>query len=239
MTQARSCSIIIPLYNERDNVPLLADAVKQVFENLQGECECLLVNDGSSDGTREAIERVAASDSRFRAVHLIRNFGQSAALWAGMTHAFGDYILTLDGDLQNDPADLPKIVELLDDYDCVCGYRVNRQDSFVRKVSSRVANAIRNVCLKDGLRDTGCGTKGFRRECIGHLVPFNGAHRFYGAIVRAAGLRIVECPVSHHPRQHGQSKYGIRNRLGRGLFDLVGVAWLQRRLVHPEVERES
>lgn len=239
MAQQPSCSVVVPFYNECENVPLLAERIKAVFEQLPGDCDCVMVNDGSRDGTREAMDAVASADGRFHAVHLARNFGQSAALWAGMKRAEGELILTLDGDMQNDPADLPALVELLKDYDCVCGYRENRQDSFVRKLSSRIANGVRNTLLKDGLRDTGCGTKGFRRQCVDHLVPFNGAHRFYGAVLRSAGMRIAECPVRHHPRQYGQSKYGIGNRLGRGIFDLVGVAWLQRRLVHPVVEGES
>lgn len=239
MTEKHSVSVVIPFYNERENVPLMAARLRPVFAAMGGDCECLLVNDGSKDGTREAIEAVAAADARFRAVHHVRNFGQSAALISGMRRAKGDYVLTLDGDLQNDPEDLPELVKLLAEYDCVCGYRAKRNDTWVRRVSSRVANAVRKSILKDGLRDTGCGTKGFRRECVRYLVCFNGAHRFFAAVLLCAGMRITECPVRHHPRTHGVSKYGIGNRLGRGLFDLVGVAWLQRRLVFPAVEGDS
>ncbi len=230
-------SVVVPLYNEEDNVRPLFDKIAAVFDLMPGyEHECLLVNDGSTDGTAAAIDRVAEEDDRFRHIQLTENCGQSAALWAGMTHANGDYILTIDGDLQNDPADFPKIVELLGDYDCVCGYRANRRDTWVRKASSRIANGVRNAILRDGLRDTGCGTKGFRRECVRYLIPFNGAHRFYGAVLRNAGMRLTECPVQHHPRQHGVSKYGIGNRLGRGIYDLIGVAWLLRRVVYPDVK---
>lgn len=239
MTNEPLVSIVIPLYNERENVPLLAERIQPVFDALHDPAECILVNDGSSDGTREAMQAVAQADPRFRAVHHVRNFGQSAAILTGMRHARGEYILTLDGDLQNDPEDLPKIVEMLGEFDCVCGYRAERHDTWVRKVSSRVANRVRNACLHDGLRDTGCGTKGFRKKCVRYLVSFNGAHRFFGAVLKAAGMTIAECPVRHHARQFGVSKYGIGNRLGRGLFDLVGVAWLQRRLVFPDVEGET
>jgi dolichol-phosphate mannosyltransferase len=232
-------SIVVPLYNECENVPILAERIRPVFDAFGAPAECLLVDDGSADGTAAAIAEVARADPRFRAVRHARNFGQSAALLTGMRRARGEYIVTLDGDLQNDPEDLPKLVEMLGEYDCVCGYRTERHDSWLRRVSSRVANAVRNACLHDGLRDTGCGTKGFRRACVGYLVAFNGAHRFFGAVLRSAGLRIAECPVRHHARRYGVSKYGIGNRLGRGLFDLVGVAWLQRRLVYPEVEGES
>ena len=239
MTVNRSISVVVPFYNERENVPLMAARLRAVFDAMGGACECLLVNDGSQDGTREAINAVAAGDSRFRAVHHVRNFGQSAALLSGMRRAKGDYILTLDGDLQNDPEDLPELIRLLADYACVCGYRAKRNDTWVRRASSRIANAVRKTILKDGLRDTGCGTKGFRRECVARLVCFNGAHRFFAAVLLSAGMRITECPVRHHSREHGVSKYGIGNRLGRGLFDLVGVAWLQRRLVFPVVEGDA
>ena len=233
-------SVVVPFYNEEDNVAVLSEKIKDAFAAMPDyDHECLLVNDGSSDGTRDAIDAMAASDSRFRGVHFVRNFGQSAALLAGMQRAKGDYILTIDGDLQNDPADFPTIVEMLGEYDCVCGYRASRHDSWVRKLSSRVANRVRNAVLHDGLRDTGCGTKGFRRKCVDYLVPFNGAHRFFGAVLRNAGMTIAECPVSHHARVHGDSKYGIQNRLWRGIYDLFGVAWLRKRHVHPIVEGED
>lgn len=239
MSNARAVSVVIPFYNEHENVPLMAARLAPVFDQMGGTCECLMVNDGSKDGTREAMEAVSKADPRFRAVHHTRNFGQSAALMSGMRLAKGDYILTLDGDLQNDPEDIPELVRLLADYDVVCGYRAKRNDDFVRRISSRVANKVRNAILKDGLRDTGCGTKGFRRHCVPCLVAFNGAHRFFAAVLRSAGMTITECPVRHHPREHGVSKYGVGNRLWRGIYDLIGVGWLQRRLVFPSVEGES
>lgn len=233
-------SVIVPFYNEETNVPLLWERIAAVFDQLPAhDLECLFVNDGSTDGTRAAIDATAAGDARVRPVHLDGNHGQSAALYAGLTRARGEYLLTLDGDLQNDPADFPRFLELLADYDCVCGYRANRHDSAVRLLSSRVANAVRNWVLRDGVRDTGCGSKGFRRSCLPHFVCFNGLHRFFPVFVRRAGLTIVEAPVTHHARQYGVSKYGIGNRLWRGIFDLIGVAWLRRRHVVVRVEGEA
>lgn len=229
-------SVVIPFYNEHENVPLLA---QKVFEALDAyDYECLFVNDGSTDGTREQIDALVRTNPRVRPVHMDGNQGQSAAILAGMQRAKGDYILTIDGDLQNDPADFPKLIELLSDYDLVCGYRAKRNDTWVRRVSSRVANKVRGAILKDGIRDTGCGTKGFRRECVPHLVAFNGAHRFFAAVLRGAGFSIVETPVQHHERQHGESKYGINNRLWRGIYDLVGVTWLLKRQLAVRVEDE-
>jgi dolichol-phosphate mannosyltransferase len=228
-------SIVVPLFNERDNVPILVERTLAAMSTVPDtRYELILVDDGSTDGTREAIDAIA--NGNIRGLHMAGNQGQSAALVAGMRAAAGEFILTMDGDLQNDPADFPRILELLQQFDCVCGYRSKRQDTPIRRVSSRVANAVRNAILKDGIRDSGCGVKGYRRACVTHIVPFNGAHRFIAAMLRGAGFTIVECPVAHHPRVHGQSKYGIGNRLWRGIYDMFGVAWLRRRYVPARTE---
>ena len=233
-------SVVVPFYNEEENVPLLAERINAVFATLpEYDYECLFVNDGSTDGTREQLEQLRASNPHVRPIHLTENRGQSAALVAGMRRAKGEYILTLDGDLQNDPRDFPKFLELLKEYDCVCGYRAKRQDSLVKKVSSRIANKVRNGILRDGIRDTGCGSKGFRRCCLEHIVPFNGVHRFFAVMIRNGGLTLTECEVAHHPRQYGVSKYGIHNRLWRGIYDLFGVAWLKKRYVTFTVEGDD
>jgi len=233
-------SVVVPLYNEEENVAPLAEKIEKVFAELAGcDYECLLVNDGSTDGTRAALDNLAERDPRFRPLHLVENRGQSAALVAGMRRAEGEYVLTLDGDLQNDPGDFPTVLELLKTHDCVCGYRAKRQDTWVRRMSSRIANGVRRGILNDGIRDAGCGTKGFRRHCIEHIVPFNGVHRYFAVMMRNAGLSIAECEVTHHPRIHGVSKYGIHNRLWRGIYDLIGVRWLSRRYVTFQVEGED
>jgi dolichol-phosphate mannosyltransferase len=233
-------SVVIPVYNEVENVPILLERVGAVFSSLpEFAYECLVVNDGSTDGTRELLERIQRANAQLRPVHLPQNRGQSAALLAGLQGARGEYILTVDGDLQNDPADFPAFLELLTKYDCVIGVRTNRHDTWVRNLSSRVANAVRNAVLRDGIRDAGCGAKGFRRACLKHIPPFNGVHRFVAVFIRHAGLSIVQCDVTHHPRMHGVSKYGIGNRLWRGIVDMAGVAWLRRRYVSLDVEGEG
>jgi dolichol-phosphate mannosyltransferase len=232
-------SVVIPCFNEAENIPTLATRVHDVFKTLEGyDYECLFVDDGSTDDTPEVLRALSVDDPNIRPLRLVRNAGQSAALVAGLQHARGDLILTLDGDLQNDPRDFPKFLELLETYDCVCGYRAIRNDTWIRRVSSRAANAVRNGILHDGVRDSGCGAKGFRRACLSSVVPFNGVHRFLPALIRQAGFTLVEWPVVHHPRTHGVSKYGIHNRLWRGLYDLIGVAWLQKRVVRPEVSSQ-
>ena len=233
-------SVVVPFYNEEDNVPLLAERVDAVFQPLPDYTyEGVYVNDGSSDGTHACLDALAETFPSVRPLHLERNAGQSAALMAGIARARGAYIVTLDGDLQNDPADIPRILELLQDFDCVCGYRAERRDTWVRKVSSYVANAVLNTLLRDGIRDSGCGIKGFHKTCAAQLPVYNGVHRFFAVYVRAAGFSLTECPVAHHPREHGSSKYGIHNRLWRGILDLFGAAWLRRRLVVIRVEGEE
>jgi len=205
-----------------------------VFAGLsEYDYELILVDDGSSDGTGERIEELAAENPKIRPHLFDRNYGQSAALVAGMRLAGGEVLLTLDGDLQSDPRDFPAVLAKLETDDAVFGYRAGRQDTWLRRASSRVANRVRNWVLRDGVRDTGCGLKGFRRSVVPHLVSWSGAHRFFAVTVRLAGLTIAETPARHHPRRHGVSKYGVHNRLWRGLFDLLGVRWLCLRYVNP------
>lgn len=232
-------SVVIPLFNELDNVEPLVRQVGDVFHGLPAyDHELLLVDDGSSDGTGERIGDLAAAGPAVRPVRFDRNYGQSAALVAGMRLARGDLIITLDGDLQNDPRDIPAVLDGLKVSDAVFGYRVGRKDSWLKRVSSRIANRVRNWVLQDGVRDTGCGLKGFRRAVLPHLVAFNGAHRYFAVTVRLAGLTLAEVPVRHHPRQHGTSKYGVHNRLWRGLHDLAGVRWLRKRYVVPRTKED-
>ena len=229
-------SVVVPFYNEEDNVAPLVGRIEAAFDGLSGYTyECVLVDDGSTDATAERLAAAAARNPAVKPLRMARNFGQSAAMVAGMRASDGDFVLTLDGDLQNDPADFPEMLALLQEHDCVFGYRANRNDSWVRLLSSRVANWVRNAILHDGIRDSGCGIKGFRRRCVNNLVAFNGVHRFLAVFMRAQGYSIVEYPVTHHARHTGVSKYGINNRLWRGLYDLVGVAWLRRRQVFFEV----
>jgi len=224
-------SVVIPAYNELDNLePLLAE-LRAALAGVPGEHEIVLVDDGSQDGTAERIAAEARRDPRVRAVLLEQNAGQSAALAAGLARARGRVIVTLDADLQNDPADLPRLLAALDQADVVSGVRTGRQDSRVRLISSRIANATRRAVLGDPVTDIGCSFKAYRREALEGLPMFVGVHRFLPALCVFRGARFVEVPLSHRARLHGTSKYGVSNRLWRGLRDLVGVAWLKSRLV--------
>ncbi len=233
-------SVVVPFFNELENVEPLVRQVGETFAGLpEYRHELILVDDGSSDGTADRIRELAAADPTLRPLIFDSNYGQSAALVAGMRLAGGERILTLDGDLQNDPRDFPAVLAKLETHDAVFGYRAGRQDRWLRRVSSRVANRVRNWVLRDGVRDIGCGLKGFRRCVVPHLVSYNGAHRYLAVSVRLAGLTIAEIPARHHPRRHGRSKYGVHNRLWRSLYDLAGVRWLRTRYVNPKIRRED
>lgn len=223
-------SVIIPAYNEAQNLPLLIRRIASVFSSVADhDYECIVVNDASTDETDQVLHALAAAIPELRYLNMTRNSGQSAALLAGMRMASGTYIITMDADLQNDPNDIPLLLEKLQHYDCVCGYRAGRHDSPGRRLTSYLGNLVRRWIVDDGIRDAGCGIKGFRRECLAHIIPFHGVHRFFAAMVRNGGLSVTEVPVSHHPRIHGQSKYGFLNRIFWVLYDFVGVGWLRKR----------
>lgn len=217
-------SIIIPFYNEEENISSVIEEVKRA----QPEAEIIAVNDGSTDSTAQKL----AEESGIRVITIPRNLGQSAALYLGLNAASGDICVMMDGDAQNDPSDIPALLDQMKNADVVCGYRKKRQDSRAKKIASRIANKIRSAVLGDGIRDTGCTLKAMRKEHVKHLIPFNGLHRFLPALLRAADLKIIEIPVNHRPRKFGKSKYTIGGRALRGIYDLIGVQWFLKRRIH-------
>lgn len=221
-------SVVIPVFNEVQNVQPLVEKLRSALEGVVGPFEILFVDDGSTDGTLDELRRVQGLDPRIRILHLRKNLGQTAALTAGFHHARAEAIVTLDGDLQNDPADIPHLVEKLAEWDVVCGVRVRRQDGWVKKVSSRIANGIRNWATHDDIIDTGCTLKAYRRACFKGIEFYNGMHRFLPTLLRMRGFRVIQVPVSHHPRFKGRTKYGTWGRLVKGLSDLYVVRWMQR-----------
>lgn len=233
-------SVIIPAFNEAQNLPLLLAQVRDVFDTLRDwRYECIVVDDASTDNTEQVLRALAPDYPTLRLLRMPRNSGQSAALLAGMRRSVGAYIITLDADLQNDPADIPGLLEALQEADCVCGYRQQRQDSFFKRLTSKVGNRVRRWMVDDGVRDAGCGIKGFRRPCLEHIVPFHGVHRFFAAMVRNGGLTVVEVPVTHRPRVHGISKYGFLNRVFWVLYDFFGVTWLKKRYLIVTCEEKA
>ncbi|MBU6376981.1 MAG: glycosyltransferase family 2 protein [Gammaproteobacteria bacterium] len=220
-------SVVIPVCNEVDNVGPLA---REIVAALQGRrFEILFVDDGSTDGTAEALRELRASIPQLRVLRHSFRSGQSAAVCSGVRHARADWIATLDGDGQNDPADIPALFETRGLAELVMGNRVRRRDTWLRHLQSRVANGVRGRLLGDGTPDTGCGIKVMRRDVFMELPRFDHMHRFLPALFLRAGARVVSVPVSHRPRERGASKYGLFDRLWVGIVDIFGVMWLRRR----------
>jgi len=205
--------LVVPLFQEEGNVLPLMEAVRPVLEQLPGGYEVLLVNDGSSDGTRDEINACVRANARVRGLHLERNEGQAAALLRGLRAAKGEILLTMDGDGQNDPRDFPLLIACLDDgeADVACGIRTPRSDSGLRRAMSRLANRVRGFVLRDNVSDAGCQLRAFRRELVAVLEPSPLLQSFLPAIAVHAGFRVCERAVRHHPRRAGESKYGLRN----------------------------
>ena len=222
-------SIVVPVFNEQDNILPLAREVAKAFDKEPRSFELVFIDDASRDGTWRKIQEAYQLDPRVRGVRHERNSGQSAALWTGIEFTTGGIIGTLDGDLQNDPADLPRLFAELNSVDFVSGVRVNRQDNWVRRISSAIARRARKAVLGADFRDTGCALRVFKRAALDGIFPFNGWHRFLPILVEGGGATTKEVPINHRPRGAGVSKYGVWDRLGRGIFDLIGVRWYQKR----------
>src|SRR6266513_2327442 len=234
MTDSPAVSVIVPVYNEEENIPILQAELRAALRGI--DHELIFVDDGSADRTAQRIEAAP----NLRMIRFERNAGQSAAIYAGLQAAHGAILVLIDGDLQNDPADIPKLVgEISRSADLVCGYRAQRRDTRVKRLTSRIANAVRSRFTKDGVRDTGCTLKAMRRECVSALVPFKGMHRFIPALVKGAGCRLVEIPVNHRPRRFGQSKYGLGNRALRATIDMFGVRWLLSRRLNYKIREKK
>jgi dolichol-phosphate mannosyltransferase len=225
-------SIVVPLYNEEENVPLLEREIARTLADAGRTYELIFVDDGSTDGSFEALRRLADENPAIRILRHLRNAGQSAALAAGFRAARGAIVVTLDADLQNDPADIPRLLARLDEgFDVVSGVRRERRDSWTRRMSSRIANSVRNWATDESVADVGCSLKAYRREFLENLPMFTGMHRFLPTLVRWNGARLAEIDVNHRPRLHGVAKYGIGNRLFRALADLFAVRWMRKRWI--------
>jgi len=226
-------SVVVPLFNEEESISLLQTELSAALKNF--DYEIVFVDDGSADCTADRIER----KMNVRVIRFEKNAGQSAAIYAGVMAARGATLVLIDGDLQNDPADIPRLLnEIARGADLVCGYRAQRRDTRVKRLTSRIANAVRSRFTKDGVRDTGCTLKAMRHECVSALVPFKGMHRFIPALVKGAGFGLVEIPVNHRLRRFGRSKYGLGNRALRATIDMFGVRWLLSRGLNYKI-RES
>ncbi len=229
-------SIVIPVYNEEKNLDILLSEIQEAVKDSNHTYEIIFVNDGSQDGSREIIRSMAREHLEVKGVHFKKNCGQTAAFDAGFKRAQGKIIITMDSDLQNDPKDIPLLLEQLNDWDAVIGWRESRQDHVVKRISSKVANWVRNKLSGDSIVDTGCSLKAFKSQCINKVNLYRGMHRFFPTLLRMEGYRVLEVKVNHRPRLHGKTKYGIKNRILVGFEDLLAVRWMKKRKLNYEIE---
>jgi glycosyltransferase involved in cell wall biosynthesis len=236
----RDLSVVIPVYNEEENLPPLWEELRSVLEPLRLSFEVVFVDDGSRDRSAEIIRGFRERDPRVRLVRLKANAGETAATDAGFKAAGGRFVVTMDADLQNDPRDIPAMLGHLEQWDAVTGWRVDRGDgdSIVRRASSRIANRVRNALSEETIQDSGCTFRAFRRECLRGLVLYRGFHRFIPTLLKMRGYRVLEVPVKNRPRRFGQSKYGVMNRVFVATADLLVVRWMKNRFLRYEVAED-
>lgn len=227
-------SVVVPVYNEVENLEMLTDKIVQAVSKRFESYEIVYIDDGSKDGSSELMDRLGRDNPSVKAYHFTKNNGQTAAFAAGFAKAEGALVLTLDADMQVDPADMEKLLPYVPEYDLVCGIRAERNDSIVKKASSWVGNSVRNWLTHESIVDTGCPLKLFKREVAKSYWLFEGMHRFFPTLAKMNGFKVTQVPVNHFPRQFGQSKYGVWNRMWKGLKDAMAVRWMQRRKIRYE-----
>jgi len=241
MSTLPDLSVVFPVFNEEENVPILLDEIAAALRGQPWSYELVAVDDGSKDRSLEVLRQSKAKYPNLRVLTFDKNSGQTAALDAGWRAARGKYVVSLDADLQNDPADIPLMMRRLQESgsDMVIGVRVNRRDTFARKVQSRIGNSVRNWITGDQITDTGCSLKLVKRQAIERIALYTGMHRFLPTLVRMQGYKVIEMPVNHRPRRFGASKYGAMNRAVRGLVDCFAVRWMSKRTLNYKVKEEQ
>jgi glycosyltransferase involved in cell wall biosynthesis len=235
---APELSVVLPAFNEEESLPQVWSEVAAVLDALARPAEVIFVDDGSIDATPDIVRAFRASDSRVRLIRLAANAGLSAALDAGFARARGRVVITLDSDLQNDPRDIPRMLDALEGYDAVTGWRQRRDDPWLKRVSSRIANGVRNAVTRESVHDSACTLRVLRHGCLACLPRFRGFHRFVPTLLRMSGCRVLELPVGHRARRFGVSHYGIRNRALVAFGDLLAVRWMQDRRLRYDATEE-
>ena len=240
MAQQLDLSVVFPVFNEEENIPILLGEIAGALKGTPWSYEVIAVDDGSSDGSLQALRQLQAQYPSLRIITFERNTGQTAALDAGWRAARGTYVVSLDADLQNDPADIPSMMRRLEETgnDMVIGVRVNRLDTWSRRMQSKIGNGVRNWITGDRITDTGCSLKLVRRQAVQGLQLYTGMHRFLPTLVRLQGYKVIEMPVNHRARKFGVSKYGAMNRAFRGLADCLAVRWMSKRILRYRVREE-
>jgi glycosyltransferase involved in cell wall biosynthesis len=234
-------SVVFPVFNEEENIPILLEEIDSALRGQPWSYEMVAVDDGSSDRSLEILRKSKAKHPNLRVLTFDKNSGQTAALDAAWRASRGKFVVSLDADLQNDPADIPAMMRQLESSaaDMVIGVRVNRQDTWARKIQSRIGNGVRNWITGDRITDTGCSLKLVKREAVQRVALFTGMHRFLPTLVRFKGYNVVEMPVNHRARRFGVSKYGAMNRAFRGLIDCLAVRWMSKRSLTYKVREEA
>lgn len=232
-------TIIVPVYNEEDNLERVEEALSNYSHIASRPCCILFVNDGSADSSQEMIERICQRQENFKYIQFAENRGLSAAIKAGFDHAVTPLVGYIDSDLQTDPEDFNLLLEHIDNYELVTGVRANRKDSFVKNMSSKIANGIRRAFTHDGMDDTGCPLKIIKTENAKRIPMFRGLHRFLPAMILLQNGRILQVPVRHFPRIAGQAKFGLWNRLLGPLSDCFAYLWMKRKYINYEIAKKS
>ncbi|HEX4824972.1 MAG TPA: glycosyltransferase family 2 protein [Candidatus Polarisedimenticolaceae bacterium] len=232
-------SVVAPVYNEIESLDAFVDELLGVMRPTGIPFEIVLVDDGSKDGSAEKIADLARRNPEVRGIHFKANRGQTAAFDAGFKNARGNVVVTIDADMQNDPNDIPKLLTALDGHDAAVGYRATRRDDAVRRLSSKIANGIRNRLSGDDIIDTGCSLKAFRASALAPIKLYTGMHRFLPTLVKIEGGTVVQVPVGHRPRLQGTSKYGVWNRVFRAFVDLLAVRWMKKRHLGYEIAKRE
>lgn len=230
MTSGILYSVVIPIKNEEENIKPLIEELDSVMRTLQSPWELLIINDGSTDHSAQILNDLKSIYKELRVVHFDRNYGQSSAFDAGFRLAKGEFVITLDGDRQNDPHDIPKLLDIIvKGADLVCGQRKKRKDSFFKRAISKLANAVRSKLCQDGISDTGCSLKVYRKQCLKEIKLFDGMHRFLPALFQIENFRVAEVAVNHRERTAGKSKYNLFNRSFNTIYDMLAVVWMRKR----------
>ena len=234
-------SVVFPVFNEEENVPILLEEITKALAGEPWSYEIVAVDDGSRDGSLDVLHAARAKYPNLRVITFEKNSGQTAALDAGWRAARGQFVVSLDADLQNDPADIPRMMRKREEMgvDMIIGVRVNRHDTWSRKMQSKIGNGVRNWITGDRITDTGCSLKLVRREAVERVRLYTGMHRFLPTLVRMAGYKVAEMPVNHRARRFGVSKYGAMNRAFRGLADCLAVRWMGSRMLKYSIRKDS
>lgn len=240
MNTIHMLSLVIPVYNEEENLPILHGEITKALENIGIPYEVLFIDDGSTDTSLAVMKDLAKADSRVKYLAFAQNRGQSAGFTAGFREVTGDFVVTMDADLQNDPRDIPKLVHLIQEgFDMAIGWRAKRKDTWFKRVASKFANWVRNQISRETVKDTGCSLKIMRTEMARRIPMFKGMHRFLPTLMKLEGATVAEIQVNHRPRQLGVSKYGIWDRAFSAAYDLLAVQWMQKRYITYQIKERN